>query len=111
MSVNQTLLKLSGCRDEQLRQLMIGFVFQMTIKGREAYKVGAGLENPDLLREVNELIHRVTDALSHLEEGNRALASELFAQQLEVPELTDAAFDRAVKLLELTLPDTVPTGV
>ena len=111
MSINQTMLRISGCRDEQLRQLMIGFLFQMTIKGREAYKIGSGLEDPDLLREVNEVFHRVTDALQHLETGNRALASELFAQQLEEPELTAAAFDRAVSLLNLTLPDPVPTGV
>jgi hypothetical protein len=98
VSTDQPLIKLSGLRDGQLRRMMIGFIYEMTLIGRGAYAArGEGLEAPQRLREINEIVHRTADALARLEGGDRALALELLASQLEEPDLTGAAFDRAMK--------------
>lgn len=111
MSTDQTLIKLSGLRDDQLRRLLIAFIREMTLVGRGSYRVGEGVEAPGKLREVNETVHRASDALRHLEDGHRAVAMEMLAAQLEEPELTGAAFDRAMKQLDVAAPADVHTGV
>lgn len=111
MSQNETLIKLSGLRDDQLRRLMTSFIFEMTIQGRGTYEPGTkNLDDPSQLREINEVIHRVADALGKLDSGDRELAMKLLASQLEEPELTSSSFERAMRNVNEGVVNPVSSG-
>lgn len=48
--------------------LLLTYGFQLTVMAREAYEFqGSGVEKPRLLRDSNEILHRVFQALKEIE--------------------------------------------
>ncbi len=65
---SQTDLKFYSSLDATNQQRFLARLgYELTMMGRESYEVGTnGLTDPELLRRVNELVHRLLDHLSAL---------------------------------------------
>lgn len=94
---------LASLRSDDRKMFLVNLAHQLTVAGRDSYRPGTeDLDNPRLLRSVNEVLHRVTAWLrSELKEPGtpefcQALGPIVLAQSVpELVELTTWAWSSA----------------
>lgn len=61
-------IELDKRNPHQKALLLLGYGHQLTVMAREAYEFqGSGVTNPRLLRDANEILHRVFQAVTELQ--------------------------------------------
>jgi hypothetical protein len=94
---------LSALTEPQLVQFLVRYAYQLTMLGRTTYvPEGDGLQDPRLMRLVNETVHRALDHADACLSGRTprrpipALHSVLFAHDSEaMKRMTGLAFENA----------------
>ena len=70
MDTKQIQKKLDDLSIEERLNLLIGYGHQLTIMCRDAYEFqGPGVTDPGLLRDANEIQHRIYQAIRELAQG------------------------------------------
>lgn len=68
MKNEEIQIELDKRNTHQKALLLLSYGHQLTVMSREAYEFqGAGVTNPRLLRDANEILHRVFQALTELQ--------------------------------------------
>ena len=71
MNETQIKEKLSTLSDSGLVELLLGYGHELTVQARAAYEFqGPGVDDPRLLRDCNEIQHRVLQAIKEVTGGS-----------------------------------------
>jgi hypothetical protein len=111
---SETEVFLSSLTDAQLVRFLVRFVYQLSMLARSTYVPGGdGLDDPKLMRLINETIHRATDHADACLAGRTprrpmdALNAVLFGHDAPAMDrLTRAAFLNAREHVYLSLDRT-----
>jgi hypothetical protein len=70
MNEKQIKENIENLNDSNLVTLLISYGHELTIQARDGYEFqGVGLTNPELLRDCNEIQHRVFQSLNEINSG------------------------------------------
>ncbi len=82
MTVDEAITVFSSYSDEDKREFLAHLMCELTIIARDNYEAGGdGLTNPQRMRQINEVQHRVSESLwALLRKDSRRYADDLFVK-------------------------------
>jgi hypothetical protein len=80
---------------------------ELTILARDTYEIGTeNIENQPMMREINEIQHRISNKLISLSLGNEGYASKDLMQMIfggKLKKLVESVFSRVVRRFSMAL--------
>jgi len=95
MTVAEAIALFSSYSAQEKKEFVAQLIHELTVVARDSYEVGAdGLTNPQRVRKINEIQHRLSSFLKHLLRDDPRRYPDDFVVRLVLEEPGDDEFGR-----------------